>query len=216
MSGGIYGRPGSTQNGSGQHGSTVQWVAVVVSVIALMVGGFNAVRAYKAQEQANHIAQKNAELQKQLEAQSNKFQEQLQAQSHAAEIRSSAQQVALTTSPAEYSSGQTVQGVTINNGTHKKITNIHILFATGAKGTILDYAYYDSLAPCTYMTLSFGPSFPSLANWDAWLYFTDADGNIWNSDLFGTFSKVTEVPSGGQSVTDELNLSSSAMGFCGQ
>jgi hypothetical protein len=205
-------------NGSGQHGSTVQWVAVVVSVIALLAGAYNAVRAYKAQEQSNHIAQKNAELQKQLQAQSDKFQEQLQAQSHAAEIRSSAQQVVLTTSPAEYSPGQTVQGVTVNNGTHKKITRIYIVFTTGSKYTIVDRAYYDSLAPCTYMTLSFASSFPGLplVDWDAWIYFTDADGNIWLSDLFGHFSQQTNVPPEGQDVTGELNLSSSVLGFCGQ
>lgn len=214
-------------NGSGQHGSKVQWVALVVSVIALAIGTFNAVRAYKAQEQGNHIAQKNAELQKQLQAQSikvqkqlqaqsTKVQEQLQAQSHAAEIRSSAQQVVITTSPAQPSPTQTVQGVTVNNGTHKKITQVYIIFTTGSKYTIVDSAYYDSLAPCTSMTLSFAPSFSPPVDWDAWLYFTDADGNIWLSDLVNNFSKQTKVPSGGQDVRSELNLSSSLSGFCGQ
>lgn len=214
-------------NDSGQHGSKVQWVAVVISVIALSIGTFNTVRAYKVQEQGNHIAQKNAELQKQLQAQSLKFQEQLQAQSikvqeqlqaqsHAAEIRSSAQEVVLTTSPAEYSPAQTVQGVTINNETHKKITQIDIVFTTGSKSTIVDSAYYASLAPCTYMTLSFAPSFSPPVDWDAWIYFTDADGNIWLSDLGGHFSQETKVPSGGQDVTSELKLSSSVSGFCGQ
>jgi hypothetical protein len=204
-------------NGSGQHGSKVQWVAVVISVIALSIGTFNAVRAYKAQEQGNHVAQKNAELQKQLQAQSLKFQAQLQAQSHAAEIRSSAQQVVITTNPAEYSPAQPVKGVTINDGTHKKITQIYVLFTTDPNSTIVDSAYYDSLAPCTYMTLSFASSFPPfVANWDAWLYFTDADGNIWLSDLHGYFSKVTTVPPGGQDVTRELKLSSSVGGPCGQ
>jgi hypothetical protein len=219
MSGGVDGWPDSGQNGSGQRGKKVEWVAVIVSVIALSASGFNAIRAQKAQDQANHlqeqaikiaqqndrIAQKNTELQKQL-----------QAQSQAAQIRSSAQQVVLTTSPAEYSPGQSVQGVTIDNGTHKEITAIYLVFTTGTKYSIVDSAHYASLAPCTYMTLSFGPNWSPLpSDWDAWIYFTDADGNVWLTDLSGHFQKATHVPSAGQSVANELVLSSSNLAFCG-
>lgn len=203
---------GYTQPGSGRHGSTAQWATVIVAFIALLGSGYSAVRANRAQEQANHIAQqsnriaqKNDELQKQLEA-----------QNQAAQARSSAQQVVLTTDPAEYSPDQGVQGVTIDNGTHKLISNITVLFTTGSKHIITDRVDYPSLAPCMYMTLSFDPSFSTPVDWDAWIYFTDADGNIWLTDLFGNFQKVTSVPSEGQSVTAELTMSSSTLRFCGQ
>jgi hypothetical protein len=197
----------------------LQLAAVIISVIALLTSGFGAYRAYKAQEQANHIAQENARIAQenvQLQKQNVEFQKQLQAQSQAAAVRSSAQQVVLTTSPAEIPFGRSAQGVTIDNGTYKKITNITLFFTTGAKNAIVDYSNYSSLAPCSYLTLSFTSSFSLPYYWDAWIYFTDADGNIWLTDLNGHFSKATQVPSGGQSVSSELNISSGVPGFCGQ
>jgi len=218
MGGGAYEGPDSAKNDSGQPGSKVAWVAVVVSIIALLASAFSAVRAQKAQEQANHLqAQANhiAQQNDRIAQKGTDLQKQLQMQSQAAGIRSSAQQVVLTTSPPEYSAGQAVQGVTIDNGTNKKITNVYVLFTTGPKNYIVDSANYPSLAPCNYMTLSFDPSFSRPADWDAWLYFTDADGNVWTSDLFGQFQKVAQVPSEGLPVTNELAISSSALRFCG-
>jgi hypothetical protein len=212
MGGGAYGSPGYIQPGSGRHGTTAQWVAVIVSVIALFVGGYGVFLANGAQDRANHIAQQSNHI-----AQKNdELQKQLQAQNQAANARSSAEQVVLTTDPAEYSADQSVQGVIIDNGTHKLISNITVLFTTGSKHYISDRAYYPSLAPCTYMTLSFDSSFSTPADWDAWIYFTDADGNVWLTDLFGNFQKATSVPPEGQSVTDELTLSSSSLTICGQ
>jgi hypothetical protein len=224
MSGGW---PDYGQDGSGERESRVHWVAVIVAFAALLVSGFTAYRAQMAQDKANslqeqsikvaeqndRIAQKNTELQKQL-----------QAQGQAAQIRSSAQQVVLTTSPAELSPGQPVQGLTIDNGTHKEITAIYVIFTTGPRYAIADSAYYPSLTPCMSMTLSFGPNWSPLPvnDWDAWIYFTDADGNVWLTDLSQThFQKITsaqsarQAQSAGQPVTKELVLSSSSLNFCG-
>jgi hypothetical protein len=208
MSGqGTYG-PDYAPKDSGQHKSKVHWVAVgvsfvavVVSVIALVASINNGDRAYNAQKQANDIAQENDRI-----AQENvRLQNQLHAQNQAAEVRSSAQEVVLTTNPGVSSAGQEVQGVTIENQTHMKVTNIYVLFTTWPKSEIVDYAYYAWLGPCTNMTLPFAPSLSLPTNWNAWLYFKDADGNMWVSDVLGSyFSKGKQVPSGGQLVTNEL------------
>jgi hypothetical protein len=210
---------GAVNSRSGSGHSWLQLATVIISVVALLASAFGAYRAYKAQEQANHIAQENARIAQenvQLQKQNVAFQKQLQAQNQAAAVRSSAQQVVLTTSPAELVLGQSAQGVTIDNGTYKKITNITLFFTTGAKSAIVDYSSYPSLAPCSYLTLSFAPSFSLPYYWDAWIYFRDTDGNIWLTDLNGNFLKVTRVPSGGQPVFSDLNISSGVLRFCGQ
>jgi len=197
---------------SASDSKVVDWVAVVISLIALFVGGFGAFRAYKTQEQSNHIEQENNSI-----AQKNvDLQKQLQAQSQAANEQSAAQQVVLTTSPAELAPGQAVQGVTIDNETYKEITSIDVVFTTGANSEIVDYSNEPSvLAPCSYLTLSFPSSFSLPADWNAWLYFTDADGDKWLTNLFGDLSKAKPVPSGGQDLAAELGIASSALGFCG-
>ena len=221
MSGGVtnglvLGRRAQVSRGcqkvSASDSKMVDWVAVGISLIALFVGGFGAFRAYKAQEQSNHIEQENNSIaQKNID-----LQKQLQAQSQAANERSAAQQIVLTTSPAELAPGQGVQGVTIDNGTHKEITNMDIVFTTGANAEIVDYSNAPSvLAPCSYLTLSFSSSFSPPADWNAWLYFTDADGNEWLTNLFGVLSKATPAPSGGQDLAGEIGIASSTLEFCG-
>ena len=182
-----------------------QWAATVVAVIALLAGLFGTFRAYRAQQQANSIAQENIVVQKQL-----------QEQSQASQARAQAQSVAITTFPPEVIVGQGAQGIVVDNGSRVTITSVEVVFTNGSTGIISAVSPIPWLTACETVELQFTSSYSPPAGFDAWLYFSDANGNIWLTDLLGHLYKVKEEPNG-TNVSSELTHvpGTMAQGTCG-
>jgi hypothetical protein len=204
--------PNTVQADERKRPAITDWVAVILSVVALAAAGYSTYRTNQAQEKANNIAQENVRL-----AEENiNFQKQLQAQSQAAKARAAAQSVFITTVPPPGVAGQGSQGVAINNGARETITKVEVVF-TNTAGGIVAVANIPVIDACDTVQLNFTDSYAPSGTYDAWLYFRDQSNRLWLTDLFGSFSEVNQEPTGAD-VTNELSITSGtvAQGTCDQ
>jgi hypothetical protein len=207
--------------------SKVDWIAIAVSIAALVASTLSIILSYHAQQQANAISRENTKLQQE----NIRLQESVQAQSSAAAERNRAAEVSV-----EILSG-TVKDVIVSNASNSQIGNIVVVFlsanwaALPASTRYPDgILYLGNMPSCSQDLIPFSVTLsknkivylPGPDN--AVLYFTDPDGNYWTTDQSGTLSKVNEVRApkvpyrtAAQDITSDFkpNISQSGLSSCG-
>jgi hypothetical protein len=211
---------------TGAPSSKADWIAIVVSIAALLVSTLSIALSYHSQQQANAISRENAKLQQE----NIRLQESIQAQSNAAAERNRAAAVSVEILGSE-------KGVVVSNASNSQIGNIAVVFlavdwaalpaSTRSPDGIL---YLSNMPACTQDILPFSVTLPddSIVNLpgpdNVVLYFTDPDGNYWMTNEDGMLLEVSGVRAphvpyrpAAQDITSDFrpDISQSDLSSCG-